>query len=77
MIRTPKGMPTDGAFRGKMVRITWKNHPITLDGRGFRPPGQGRRKPCPHCGKNISHGLPGNPHFRKLQPCQAVPDEVH
>lgn len=40
------------------------------DGRGFRPTGNGTKTPCPHCGKSISHGLPGNPYTRRVQPCQ-------
>ena len=47
------------------------------DRRGFRPTGSGTKKPCPHCGKAISHGLPGNPHLRARQPCeQATPDRA-
>lgn len=46
--------------------------PYRLDRRGFKPTGNGTKGKCPHCGKAISHGLPGNPYARKLQPCQRV-----
>lgn len=54
----------------EMFRTTWKKKPIHLDGRGIRPTGNGKRKRCPYCGKNMSHGLPGNPLMRRMQPCQ-------
>ena len=52
------------------VRSRGLEKPYKLDRRGFRPTGNGSKGRCPHCGKSISHGLPGNPYTRKFQPCQ-------
>lgn len=42
-----------------------------IEKRGFRPIGDGRHAPCPlGCGRKISHGLPGNPWRRRVQPCE-------
>ena len=63
--------PTATATRFAM-RARGVEKPYKLDRRGFRPTGNGNTGRCPHCGKAISHGLPGNPYTRKWQPCQRV-----
>jgi hypothetical protein len=61
--RSPSGALPEGATpSGPLVGPRLERRGF----RGLRPSGA----LCPHCGRSMSHGLPGNPYMRPYQPCQ-------
>lgn len=47
--------------------------PAAHEPRPYKQRGFGRiGARCPECGAPISHGLPGNPHARKIPPCRTA-----